>query len=120
MPPMDEMVPHEHDGSRLPEMSAALVDRTADLLRAAGEPARLRLLALLSEGERCVSELVGAGENLSTVSQRLRVLRSVHLVTRRRDGKHVYYSLADDHIVDLIRSALRHAEEPLPPESQEP
>lgn len=112
----DPVPPHDHDGPRLPEVPAAHLDKTAELLRAAGEPARLRLLALLSEGERCVSELVGEGDLLSTVSQRLRVLRSAHLVTRRRDGKHIYYSLADSHVVELIRSALLHAEEPIPPE----
>ena len=117
---MDEITPHSHDGATLPEIPTEHLDRTAELLKAAGEPARLRLLALLSEGERCVSELAGAGDSLSTISQRLRVLRSAHLVTRRRDGKHVYYSLADNHVVELIRSAMLHAQEPLPPESDEP
>ena len=116
---MDESIPHDHhdhDGPGLPEIPAVHLDRTAELLRAAGDPSRLRLLAQLGEGERCVSELVGEHESLSTISQRLRVLRSAHLVTRRREGKHVYYSLADSHVVELIRSALQHAEEPIPPE----
>ena len=114
---MDEAIPHDHDEGGLPELSPEQLDRTAELFRAAGDPARLRLLAILSEGDRCVSELVGEGESLSTVSQRLRVLRSAHLVTRRRDGKHIYYSLADGHVVEIIRSSLIHAEEPIPKES---
>lgn len=115
---MDDLTPHDHHGSpALPAISPTQLEKTADLLRAAGEPSRLRLLALLSDGERCVSELVGEGESLSAVSQRLRVLRGAHLVSRRRDGKHVYYSLVDDHVLELIRSALQHAEEPIPPEN---
>ena len=117
---MNEVVPHDHDGPSILEVPLAKLEKTAELLRAAGDPTRLRLLAVLSEGERCVSELVGEGETLSTVSQRLRVLRSVHLVSRRREGKHIYYSLADSHVVEIIRSAMLHADEPIPAESKEP
>jgi DNA-binding transcriptional ArsR family regulator len=67
---------------------------------------------LLSEGESCVTEIVQAlGEKFSTVSQRLRLLRSEGLVNRRRDGTHIYYALADRHVVDLIHNALAHAAE---------
>jgi DNA-binding transcriptional ArsR family regulator len=45
---------------------------------------------------------------LSTVSQRLKVLRAERLITRRRVGKHIYYSLADEHIKGLVRNALEH------------
>lgn len=114
---VDETVPHDHDGSYLPEMPVVQLERTAELMRAAGDPARLRLLAVLGKGERCVSELVGAGDTLSAISQRLRVLRSAHLVVRRREGKHVFYSLADNHVVELIRSALEHAAESIPSEA---
>lgn len=82
----------------------------ARIFRAAGDAPRLRLLDALMQGERSVSdlaELVGAG--LSTVSQQLRVLRSEDLVTTRREGKRIYYSLADHHVTQLIESALAHA-----------
>lgn len=86
--------------------------RAAGIFRAASDESRLRLLERLSEGEWCVSELAeAAGVGLSTVSQQLRLLRSEHLVTRRRNGKHVFYALADAHVFDLIRSALDHAVE---------
>ena len=49
---------------------------------------------------------------ISTVSQQLRVLRSENLVSRRRAGKHIFYGLADQHIRDLVLSALAHAAEP--------
>lgn len=87
--------------------------RAAALFRACGDPERLRTLERLSHGELCVSELAAESrEGLSTVSQRLRLLRSEGLVSRRRDGKHIYYALADGHVADLIKSALEHAADP--------
>ena len=50
-------------------------------------------------------------ESISTISQRLRVLRSEHLVVHKRRGKHVNYGLADQHVMDLIFNALAHAGE---------
>ena len=86
--------------------------RAAGFFRAAGEVARLRLLSHLMEGEWCVSELAEAlGEGMSTISQRLRILRAEGLVERRREGKHVYYALADEHVASLLESALAHAAE---------
>ena len=92
--------------------SDAAFERAAGLFRAAGDVSRLRLLALLAEGEWCVSELSETlGEGLSTISQRLRLLRAESLVTRRREGRHIHYTLADKHVADLIRNALDHASE---------
>jgi DNA-binding transcriptional ArsR family regulator len=77
-----------------------------------GDPARLRILQLLTRGECCVSELVEVvGEKFSTVSQRLRVLRGEGLVSRRRRGTHLIYALADRHVAGLIEKALAHAAE---------
>ncbi len=88
------------------------LDRAAALFRALGDPARLRLLVLLEQGERCVSELVDVlGEKFPTVSQRLRLLRTEGLVVRRRDGNHLHYALADRHVADLVKTALEHAAE---------
>lgn len=99
-------------------MSAAAFERAAALFRAAGDLARLRLLHRLDAGECCVSELAEASETkLSTLSQQLRVLHAERIVKRRREGKHIYYSLADDHVRELIRAALEHAGEPATPSS---
>jgi DNA-binding transcriptional ArsR family regulator len=82
------------------------------LFRAIGEPARLRLLSRLAQGEMCVTELAAQEkESVSTISQRLRVLRSEDLIVRRRRGKHINYGLADQHVMDLIFNALAHATE---------
>lgn len=90
----------------------AALTAAATLFRSAGEEQRLRLLALLTEGEWCVTELAQATDaHLSTVSQRLSVLRADGLVTRRREGKHAWYRLADGHVAELITNALAHASE---------
>jgi ArsR family transcriptional regulator len=89
------------------------MNRAAELFRAMGDPPRLRLLEMLSRGPCCVSEIVqSSGDKFSTVSQRLRVLRDQRLILRRREGSHIYYSLADRHVADLIHNALEHAAEP--------
>ncbi|MDP8970085.1 MAG: metalloregulator ArsR/SmtB family transcription factor [Actinomycetota bacterium] len=93
-------------------MSDEALANAAKLFRSAGEEERLRLLALLTAGEWCVTELAEATDaNLSTVSQRLSVLRADGLVTRRREGKHAWYRLADAHVAGLITNALDHAGE---------
>lgn len=59
-----------------------------------------------------MTEIVEAvKEKFSTVSQRLRILRSEGLIVRRRDGNHIYYASADRHVADLILNALDHAHE---------
>ena len=95
---------------------AALYVRAAELFFALGDPARLRLLELLRGGECCVSDIAaGLGEEMSTVSQRLRLLRHLGLIGRRRQGKHVYYKLVDAHVAELVRSGLQHAAEDAAP-----
>jgi ArsR family transcriptional regulator len=77
-----------------------------------GDPPRLRILQMLSSREYCVTEIVEAlAEKFSTVSQRLRLLRTEGLIARRRKGTHIYYALADRHVADLIHNALAHAAE---------
>lgn len=113
IPPAPEC---EHPGPlRTPPVNDAALDRAARIFRALGDVPRLRILAVLAQGSACVTELAEAAqENLSTVSQRLRVLRSEDIVVRRRRGKHIDYSLADQHMMDLIFNALAHASETRP------
>ena len=107
------MAAHHHaPRARTAAPSEAALRRAAAIFRAIGDPARLRLLHDLSEGERCVTDLAeGSATKLSTLSQQLRVLYSERIVDRRRDGKHVYYRLADRHVKSLVRAALDHADE---------
>jgi DNA-binding transcriptional ArsR family regulator len=102
---------HDHDRIRSAGRDVDTVRRAADLLQAIADPARLGLVELISQGEVCVAELVAAtGANESTVSQRLRTLRDRRVVTTRRDGKHIYYSLADDHVRVLVDAVLEHVD----------
>lgn len=94
------------------EIEAGIFDRAARLFFALGDPARLRVLRLLLGGESCVSEIArDSHEELSTVSQRLKLLRSHGLIDRRRQGRHIFYSLVDGHVAELVRSGLAHAAE---------
>ncbi len=101
----------DHSHSQCPPAPESL-DRAAQLFRAMGDGPRLRILQMLTSGELCVTEIVSAmKEKFSTVSQRLRILRSEGLIVRRRAGTHLFYALADRHVADLIQNALAHANE---------
>jgi ArsR family transcriptional regulator len=90
----------------------ASIERAANLFRALGDSSRLRLLSRLIDGHRCVGELADAEkEAMSTISQRLRVLRTENIVVRHRRGKHIHYSLVDRHVAELVINALAHADE---------
>ena len=83
--------------------------RAAAMFSALGDPNRLRLLGLLIGREMCVTEISSIlNDNLPAISQRLKVLRSERIVNHRREGKHVFYRLDDEHVVALIRNAIDH------------
>ena len=84
----------------------------ADLFRHAADPTRLSILLMLLEGELCVCAIAdNLSVSVSAVSHQLRILRSGGLVARRRQGRHVYYSLADGHVKVLISVGLEHVRE---------
>jgi DNA-binding transcriptional ArsR family regulator len=103
---------HARRAARRKAVSEEAFARAAALFRAAGDVPRLKILDRLSDGEWCVTELAeAAGVGISTVSQQLRTLRAERIVARRRTGKHIFYSLTDEHVRDLIHNALEHATE---------
>ena len=103
---------HSSEREQKPVVDSAALERASRLFRAIGEPARLRIVSRLAQAEMCVTELAAVeGESLSTISQRLRVLRSENIIVRRRRGKHINYELADQHVMDLVFNALAHATE---------
>ncbi|MFN8591029.1 MAG: metalloregulator ArsR/SmtB family transcription factor [Thermomicrobiales bacterium] len=78
----------------------------AELFKALGHPVRIRILELLRDGERSVSELQAALDiDASSVSQQLAVLRSRQLVAGRKDGASVYYSVTDPLLFSLLDTA---------------
>jgi DNA-binding transcriptional ArsR family regulator len=94
-------------------MSAAAVRAVADTFRILGDPTRLRMLDALSGGELCVCDIAAlAGISESAVSHQLRLLRSARLVKSHRSGRLVFYELDDHHIIELLRQAHTHVQEP--------
>ena len=91
-------------------VSDALLHRAAGMLKAASSPERLRLLECLREGEACVSGLAEhLDEAVTTTSNRLQLLAREGLVVRRREERHQFYRLADEHVVRFLDLVLEHA-----------
>lgn len=90
-------------------ISDEVASRLAELFRALGDPSRVRIIAALTEGEASVNSLAEvAGISESSASHHLRGLRLMRLVRARKYGRHVFYSLDDDHIANLFRGSLDH------------
>jgi len=90
------------------ESAAAL----AETFKVLGDPTRVRILDLLARAEVPVCDLAEAiGLTQSAVSHQLRLLRSMRLVRSRRDGRHIYYALDDEHIAKLFKQGLEHVQE---------
>ncbi|HEC76402.1 MAG TPA: ArsR family transcriptional regulator [Thermoplasmatales archaeon] len=86
--------------------------KIANTSKILGDPTRVKILFALSQKELCVCDLAYLlGMTQSAISHQLRVLRSNNLVKFRKEGKIVYYSLADEHVVKLIEMGVEHAKE---------
>lgn len=84
----------------------------ADFFRIFGDATRLKILYVLKCSEMCVLDIAQLlGMSQSAISHQLRVLKQMDLVKNRRDGKTIFYSLADDHIVTILSQGLDHIEE---------
>jgi ArsR family transcriptional regulator len=93
-------------GTELDELVAAQV---AELFSALGDTSRIRIIALLSEAEMNVGQLAERIDlSQSAVSHHLRHLRQMRLVRTRKDGRHVYYHLDDEHITEIYQFGLEH------------
>jgi len=84
----------------------------AELFKVFGDSTRIKLLSVLMEGEMCVCDLAQMlGLSQSAVSHQLRILKGAELVRFRREGKTVFYSLADDHVRTIISNGMEHIQE---------
>lgn len=112
---MTRQVTSHCDGDTTLEESlpaSRVVTATERLLKGFADETRLRILCLLRDREVCVHEIVDALDmSQSAISHQLRVLRDARLVAHRRDGRHVYYRLADDHVQEMLENALSHGAE---------
>ena len=84
----------------------------AELFKVFGDTTRIKILYVLFESELCVCDIAETlGISQSAISHQLRIIKSARLVKSRREGKTVYYSLADDHVTTIIGMAKEHLEE---------
>ncbi|MEA4895746.1 MAG: metalloregulator ArsR/SmtB family transcription factor [Oscillospiraceae bacterium] len=107
---------HNHDALLLKIRTELPQDETlfnlADLFKVFGDTTRIKILYALFESELCVcaiSELLGMTQ--SAISHQLRVLKDSKLVSSRREGKTIYYFLADDHVRSIIDQGYEHITE---------
>lgn len=90
----------------------ALLIGLADFYKVFGDATRIRILCVLLESEMCVCDLAEVlGMTQSAISHQLRVLKQMKLVKNRREGKTVFYSLADGHIQSIISQGMEHITE---------
>lgn len=84
----------------------------SDLFKVLGDSTRLNILFALDGAPMCVCDIAQLlGMTKSAVSHQLKTLRTSDLITYRKSGKNVFYTLADDHVRDIIEKALEHINE---------
>lgn len=83
-----------------------------ELFRVFGDSTRIRILYVLFASEMCVCDIAALlGLSQSAISHQLRALKTARLVKSRREGKTVFYSLADEHVKTIIDQGLEHVSE---------
>ncbi len=84
----------------------------AELFKVFGDTTRIRILYVLFEAEMCVCDIAEIlNMTQSAISHQLKVLKQAKLVRNRREGKQIYYSLADDHVRTIIGQGMDHVNE---------
>ncbi|MBR2562052.1 MAG: winged helix-turn-helix transcriptional regulator [Eubacterium sp.] len=84
----------------------------AELFKVFGDSTRIRILYVLMQGERSVTEITEDLQmNQSAVSHQLKILKTAKLIRARREGKMMIYSLADDHVKTIMAMGKEHIEE---------
>lgn len=98
------------EAAQIASLDAETAAHMAELYKALSDPTRVRIIAALAEGERCVYDLAAALEMThSAISHQLHTLRALRVVRFRKEGRHVFYALDDEHIRDLYFQGLEHA-----------
>ncbi|NLM06710.1 MAG: helix-turn-helix transcriptional regulator [Tissierellia bacterium] len=85
----------------------------AELFKTFGDTTRIKILYVLEKAEEiCVNHIAESlNMSQSAISHQLRVLKDYKLIKSRREGKHVFYSLADDHVLTIMEQGYEHIEE---------
>ncbi len=90
-------------------LEKATMERIAELFKGFADTTRVQILSLLGRGELCVNDLAEAVDlSQSAISHQLRILKQMHLIKFRREGKNLFYSLADDHVRTILQMGLEH------------
>jgi DNA-binding transcriptional ArsR family regulator len=85
------------------------IKQMADIFKALSDPSRLKIVLTILNREHCVCDIAKiCSQTDSAISHQLRVLRTLKIVKNRREGKIIYYSLEDDHVISLINMSLDH------------
>ena len=105
---------HHHDLTSVPlpeqlSPNAELLDDLAELYKIFGDSTRIKILYTLFTEERGVGDIARLlGMTMSAISHQVRLLKQARLVKPRREGKMVYYALADDHVRTIFAQGLDH------------
>ncbi|MBO5130269.1 MAG: winged helix-turn-helix transcriptional regulator [Oscillospiraceae bacterium] len=85
------------------------MERIAELFKGFADPTRVHILSLLQQQELCVTDIAEkVAISQSAISHQLRILKQMHLIKYRREGKNILYSLADDHVRTILEMGLEH------------
>ena len=111
-----EAMPNAYDTKKISHLiqnvSEDELSDLAELFKIFGDSTRIKILYDLFQGEKNVTEICDDLEmNQSAVSHQLKILKVSKLITSRRDGKAVYYRLADEHVKTIIAMGKEHIEE---------
>ena len=88
------------------------LEQIALLFKGFSDVTRVQILSLLVDGEVCVNDIAQSlSMTQSAISHQLRILKQMHLIKYRRDGKNILYSLADDHVLTILQMGLEHVQE---------
>ena len=103
---------HKATASRSTPLTNGTAESLAETFKAFGDVTRVRILDAISRRELCVCDIASLiGSSESAVSHQLRLLRGMRLVRTRRAGRQVFYTLDDQHIVQLFAQGLEHVQE---------
>ena len=85
------------------------MDAIAELFKGFADSTRVHILALLARQELCVTDIAETVDvSQSAISHQLRILKQMHLIKFRREGKNILYSLADDHVYTMLNQGMSH------------
>ena len=107
-----ELHPEAIHHARMKLLTEMETEDLSDLFKVLGDPTRIRILQALHDTRLCVCDIAETlGMTQSAISHQLRILRQARLVRAQREGRSVFYALADDHVAHIFEQGLAHVSE---------